>query len=68
MMDWTDDLNSSFYINGLCFSENPCRLYVAAHFRLLQLSRRDRVNAGPNAGWRGRNTHAEFPGDLAQKP
>jgi len=32
MMDWTDDLKSSFYINGLGLLENPCHLYGTSKF------------------------------------
>jgi len=32
MMDWTDDLKSSFYINGLGLLENPCQLYGTSNF------------------------------------
>jgi hypothetical protein len=50
MMDWTDVLESSFYINSLVPFENACRLYVASSFSVLTLSVMERTNATPNAG------------------
>ena len=31
-MDWTDDLNSSFYVNSLDLLKNPCHLYGTTNF------------------------------------